>query len=387
MAATGNTAGSPGLALSMVICTLDESDSIGNVLDELRDHLNGLHYELIVVDDSADERTSDVVRGRATSDPRIRLLHRRNARGLASAAIAGWDMARGRVLGLMDGDGQHDPALLRRMLESLDVADADLAVGSRYCKGAHTGLCGFRHYLSKAGTGLTHLVAGGAVTDPLSGLFMFTRQWLGEVRDGLSGLGFKVLIDVATAGKRTPKVVEVPTALRTRVAGESKLDARVGVELLAQLAGKLTGGLVSLRFAMFAFVGATGVIVHLGMLSLLHGLAHVPFTFAQGAAILVAMTWNFFLNDLLTFHDRRLARSEVLSGLFRFYLMCAGGALINEAIATTLKNAGLAWSVAGVAGVLAGAVWNYWSVTRFTWAVGNDAADAPAPGIASIAPK
>ena len=117
--------------LSLVICTLDESGSIGPVLRETLDHLQGVDVEIIVVDDSADERTADAVRACARQDRRILLLRRQGERGLATAAAAGWAMARGRVLGLMDGDGQHDPAVLPQLLAGLETKGADIAVASR----------------------------------------------------------------------------------------------------------------------------------------------------------------------------------------------------------------------------------------------------------------
>jgi hypothetical protein len=89
--------------LSLVICTLDEAASIGAVLDQARSALAGRAFEIIVVDDSADEATGDAVRAAAADDPRIRLIRRAGARGLASAAIDGWDAAGGDILAIMAG--------------------------------------------------------------------------------------------------------------------------------------------------------------------------------------------------------------------------------------------------------------------------------------------
>lgn len=103
----------------MVVCTLDEHEAIGGVLDDVIADLPGVSHEIIVVDDSLDDATAQVVLGRARRHPAIRLIRRNGAGGLASAAIAGWDAARGETLAIMDGDGQHDPRLIRRMLERM----------------------------------------------------------------------------------------------------------------------------------------------------------------------------------------------------------------------------------------------------------------------------
>lgn len=352
--------------LSLVICTLDEAGSIGPVLREALGHLAGVEVEIIVVDDSTDERTADAVRACARLDPRILLLRRRGERGLATAAAAGWAMARGRVMGLMDGDGQHDPAVLPQLLAGLEAEGADIAVASRYAPGARTGLTGFRHGLSRCGTLLTQAVTGTPTTDPLAGLFLFRREWLDEARPRMSPVGYKVLLDLALSGRRAPKVFETPTMLRSRLAGESKLDMRVIAELAAQLVEKRTGGLLSARFVMFGAVGATGVVVNVGLLSGLVA-AGADFWVAQAASVAAAMSSNFALNNLLTFRDRRLTGAAFWRGLLAFYAACTGGALINQGVGMGLHALHAPAVIAGLSGALLAALWNYSAASTMAW--------------------
>lgn len=369
--------------LSLVICTLDEADSIGPVLRETLAELGEVNVEIIVVDDSADERTADAVRACAGRDRRILLLRRQGERGLATAAAAGWAMARGRVLGLMDGDGQHDPAVLPRLLAGLRDEGADIAVASRYTAGAHTGLTGFRHALSRSGTLLTRLVTGTPTTDPLAGLFLFRREWLEEAAPRMSPVGYKVLLDLALSGRRTPKVFETPTALRSRLAGQSKLDARVMAELAAQLIEKRTGGLVSARFALFGAVGSTGVIVNVALLAALAA-AGMDYWAAQALSVVAAMSSNFALNNLLTFRDRRLAGGRFWRGLAAFYVACTGGALINQAAGMSLHAVQVPAVLAGLAGALLAAVWNYTAASSLAW--GRKPQRGASTGVARMAP-
>lgn len=352
--------------LSLVICTLDESESIGPVLREALGHLAHVDVEILVVDDSADERTADVVRTCAREDRRIRLVRRQGERGLAAAAAAGWAQARGRLLGLMDGDGQHDPATLPKLLAGLQAEGADIAVASRYAPGAHTGLTGFRHRLSQGGTLLAKLVTGTPTTDPMAGLFLFRREWLDEAGPRMSPVGYKVLLDLALSGRRTPKVFETPTALRSRLGGESKLDLRVIAELGAQLVEKRTKGLLSARFVMFGAVGASGVVVNVGLLAALEAIG-APFWAAQAGAVAAAMSSNFVLNNLLTFRDRRLAGAAFWRGLAAFYVACGAGAVINQIAGMTLHALHAPTLLAGVAGALLAAVWNYSAASSLAW--------------------
>lgn len=351
--------------LSLVICTLDEAESIGNVLSEVEAILAWIPHETLVVDDSADEATANAVRASAASLPSVRLVRRKGSRGLASAAIAGWDEARGNVLAIMDGDGQHDPRLLPEMLQR--IASVDIVVASRYAEREPSGLSGWRHAGSRISTLATFATLGVYSTDPLSGLFMMRRGWYRIARDRLSGVGFKILVDILASGQGRPALAEIQTALRPRIGGNSKLDARIVVELIALLVEKRTGGLVPARFCLFAMIGATGLGVHLSALSALIVAADLSFWLAQALGTFCAMTSNFFLNNGLTFRDQRLSGAAMLQGLVTFCLCCSGGALVSQVVGSALNGFGINWAVAGLAGAVTAAVANFLAAKRATW--------------------
>lgn len=352
--------------VTVVICTLDEHEAIGGVLDDVIADLAGVRHEIIVVDDSLDDATAQVVLGRARRHPTVRLIRRNGGGGLASAAIAGWDVARGETLAIMDGDGQHDPRLIRRMLERMAQGAADVVVASRYLDDNGSGLSGLRHWGSLAGVMASSLLLGLRLADPLSGCFVMTRAWYETARPRLSGLGFKILIDVVASTRHRPRLEQVPTALRPRVGGLSKLDLRVVFDLLALLVEKRTGGALSARMTQFMFVGVTGLLVHLTVLSTGRALG-APFWLGQSSAIFLAMNWNFMLNNGLTFRDHRLHGRALWQGLVSFYVACLSGAVISEVGGAGLHALGVPWFAAGVAGAVAGAFWNYRAVQRLTW--------------------
>lgn len=352
--------------VSVVICTLDEHEAIGGVLDDLVADLADIRHEIIVVDDSADDRTAQVVRSRAVFNPDVRLVRREGAGGLASAAIAGWDVARGEVLAIMDGDGQHDPALVGRMVRRMARTPVDVVVASRYLGAGGSGLEGYRHWISRAGVRVSGLLLGLRLADPMSGCFVMTRAWYEAVRPRLSGLGFKILIDIVASDRRRPALLQIPTALRPRAGGVSKLDLRVAFDLLALLVEKRTGGALPARMTQFLFVGLTGLLVHLLVLATGRGLG-APFWLDQSLAILMAMSWNFMLNNGLTFRDRRLRGAALWQGLLSFYAACLGGAVVSEAVGAGLHTLDVPWFAAGTAGAVLGAFWNYGAVQRLTW--------------------
>jgi dolichol-phosphate mannosyltransferase len=366
----------------VIICTLNEHEAIGGVLDAVGADLADITHEIIVVDDSTDDRTAQVVEERVRRQSSVRLIRRVGATGLASAAIAGWDAARGQTLAVMDGDGQHDHRLIGAMLRKMDETDAELVVASRYLESADGGLRGLRHLISRSGINLTGALLGLRLADPMSGCFLMRRDWFEAVRPRLAGVGFKILVDVAASHHRHPRTAQIPTALLARAGGESKLDLRVMADLAALLVEKRTGGAISARMSLFLAVGASGLVAHLAVLAASRQ-ADLPFWLGQTCAILAAMTWNFGLNNVLTFRERRLSGAALLPGLFSFYAACLAGALVSEAAGAGLNAVGAPWALAGVAGAMLGAAWNYHASKRLTWRAPDVAA---APEAAAVAP-
>ena len=354
--------------LTVVVPTFNERANVGPLVDLLDAALQGVRWEVLFVDDDSPDGTADAVRALARDDARVRCLQRIGRRGLSSACIEGVMASSAPYVAVMDADLQHDETLLPGMLEKLRADAADVVVGSRYMSGGSTGdLASGRVWISRIASGLGQLVLRARVTDPMSGFFMLTRAYFDRVAHDLSGKGFKILLDLLASGRRDVRVAELPYRMRARQHGDSKLDTMVVWEYLVLIADKLFGRYVPVRFVLFVGVGMTGVAVHLLTLGLLHRLLGVGFLVAQACATLLAMTSNYFLNNVFTYHDQRLRGWAVLRGLLTFYLACSIGAVINVEFADFLYQRAFPWFVAGFLGAIAGAVWNYAVTATFTW--------------------
>ena len=118
--------------------------------------------------------------------------------------------------------------------------------------------------------------------------------------------GYKILLDLIASANPKPRLLELPYTFKSRRHGESKLDTLVAWEYLTLLLDKLVGRWVPIRFIMFAGVGGLGVFVHMAVLSALYVTGMQSFFFGQSEATVAAMTFNFFMNNLLTCEMRTI---------------------------------------------------------------------------------
>jgi len=357
-----------GPELTVVIPTLNERDNIEPLVDLLDAALDEVSWEAIFVDDDSADGTAERIREISRRDRRVRCLQRVGRRGLTTACIEGALAASAPYIAVMDADMQHDEKLLPRMLAILKSEPIDLVVGSRYIAGGGIGRWhGGRAKLSVFATHLSRIVCKAEIADPMSGFFMLRREALEGALRRLSGQGFKILLDILASSPRPLRFKELPYVFRERQRGESKLDALATWEFVMLIADKLIGHIVPVRFALFAFVGGIGLVIHMSTLWFALTVAGAAFDPAQASAAVVAMTSNFFVNNLFTYRDRRLHGFALVRGLLTFYAICAFGTIANVGIAGYIFSTNEIWWLAGLAGVIVGSVWNYAVSSVFTW--------------------
>ena len=357
-----------GPELTLVIPTLNERDNIGPLVDLLDAVLEAVSWEVIFVDDDSPDGTAERIHEIGRRDRRVRCLQRLGRRGLTTACIEGALAASATYIAVMDADMQHDENLLPQMLAMLKSGSADLVVGSRYVAGGGIGgLDAARANMSAFATRLSRIICKAEIADPMSGFFMLRRDVLEGALRRLSGQGFKILLDILASSPRSLRIRELPYNFRERQHGESKLDTLVVWEYMMLIADKLIGHIIPVRFALFAFVGGIGLFIHMSVLWWGLTVAGAAFNMAQTSATIVAMTANFFINNLFTYRDRRLRGLAVLRGLFTFYAICTLGAVANVGIAGYVFSRNEVWWLAGLAGVVVGSVWNYAISSVFTW--------------------
>lgn len=356
--------------LAVIVPSYNERDNVELLYEKVAAALGDTVWEMIVVDDDSPDGTADVVNELSRVYANIRCLRRFGRRGLASACIEGMAVTSAPYVAVIDADLQHDEAILPEMLRKA-LAGADLVVGSRFAEGgsAGDGLSSTRLSGSNFANKLAGMIAGQAVSDPMSGFFLIRREAALKAAPKLSSDGFKILIDLIVTSARMGApldVAEVPYTFRPRHAGESKMSPLVVIQYLGLWFSKLTNGALPPSFLLFGLVGGTGVVVHLAVLAAFTA-AGSGFVVSQIAATLIAMAWNFVLNNNLTYADRKLRGTRLITGFLSFCAICALGGIANISVANAIYQWDHQTFIAGLSGAVMSSVFNYAVTRAFTW--------------------
>ncbi len=337
--------------LSVIVPTLNERGNIRSVVESLDAALQGISWEVIFVDDFSSDGTPEAVRAIAAVDRRVRLIERHNRRGLSSAVVEGALAAAADIIAVMDGDLQHDETLLPRLFAVVANGEA-------------------RKKLSQTGIRLSNVAFGLDMSDPLTGFFVVRRDVVVRALPRLSEVGFKILLDILTAAEPRPRVVELPFSFRERAYGESKLSKRVLYDFFLFMIEKKLRPIIPLpaQFLSFSMINAVGILVHIAVYTLLTSSA-VAFGQAQLIATLVAMAFNYYVNNELTYSQNRLTGNAFYLGFVVFALVCSVGVIANVSVAVMMHDryGDMAELVPVVFGALVSVVWNYGATRYFVW--------------------
>lgn len=362
----------PATEVTVVIPTFCEVGNVAAMVERLDAALSGIGWEAVFVDDDSPDGTADEVRRIARDDKRIRVIQRIGRRGLSTACLEGICAASADFAVVIDGDGQHDETLIRAMVaQRRRPIPPDVVIGSRFIDGGGTGDWDAGRVAKSAfATRLARRVSKVDMSDPMSGFFGIDTRLARSLAPSVSGIGFKILLDLVTAADRRLEIVELPYTFRTREVGESKLDHVVALEYLLSLYARTPlARLIPLRFAMFCMVGCLGLGVHMAVMWALFANGLAGFTASVIAATLTAITANFLLNNALTYSDRRLKGARAMArGWLSFAAVCGVGAIANIGAASWLHEwRDGSWELSALAGAGVAIIWNFALSGRFTW--------------------
>jgi dolichol-phosphate mannosyltransferase len=269
---------------------------------------------------------------------------------------------------VMDADLQHDEKIIPDMLRHLRSGQFDLIVGSRMVdQGSADALSPGRRWISLNASKVAQWIVRSEVKDLMSGFFMLRRKTIEDMAGTLSTIGFKILVDILATSPVRLRTKEIPYTFGQRLAGQSKLDTHVALDFVLLLTDKFIGQFIPARLVLFLAIGALGVIVHLVALNLLYQSIGTSFPYSQFCAAAIAMSFNYTLNNLITYRDMRLSGVRWLLGLLEFSLISSVGIVANVGIASVLFKQDVYWGLAALAGIAIGSIWNFAMTRIYVW--------------------
>lgn len=361
--------------LTVVIPTYNEVNNISKIVEKLEKALATINYEIIFVDDNSKDGTINKIRSFEAQKPNISLLLRIGRRGLSGACIEGMLISKSKLIAVMDCDLQHDEKKLLAMVNKfLNQNCLDLVIGSRHSENGKSkdGFNKIRKLGSDLAIFLTKKLLRIQTTDPMSGFFMVKKDSLVQIINNLQPNGFKILADIIACSNRTTKkwaIAEVGYEFKKRTSGQSKMSIIIILEFLGLILSHLTRGILSIRFILFGMVGLSGVFVQLFFTFLCLNFFIQPYIIAHSMGVLMAMTSNYYFNNLLTYKDRSLSGYLFFKGLVSFYVICSAGALANIGMAKLLYDYTEIWFLSSLMGAILGAIWNFIFSSIFTWKI------------------
>jgi dolichol-phosphate mannosyltransferase len=206
-------------------------------------------FELLIVDDGSPDGTATKVKElQVQYSSQLHIQERKGQLGLGTAYIHGfkWALEKGYdYIFEMDCDFSHDPKDLVRLLEACENG-ADLAVGSRYCKGGKVSNWPLgRILMSYFASVYVRIVLWFPVKDTTAGFKCYKRKVLETIAlDEVRFMGYAFQIEMKyRAYRKGFKIVEVPIMFTDRVLGVSKMSTKIFKEAFL--------GVLQMRFAKY----------------------------------------------------------------------------------------------------------------------------------------
>jgi dolichol-phosphate mannosyltransferase len=341
---------------SIVVPTYREAENLPFLIERVesvRDS-HGLDFELLIMDDNSQDGSEKVIEKLAKSW--VKFIVRTQNRGLSPAVLDGIRLAKHPIIIVMDADLSHPPETIPKLIYELNTG-ADFAVGSRFADGGTTdddwGL--FRWLNSRVATLMALPLT--TIKDPMSGFFALRRETFAAGKD-FNPIGYKIGLELMVKC-RCRRIVEIPIHFSDRTRGHSKLSFKEQLKYIQHLRRLYISKYGNWsHLAQFLVVGALGVVVNLGILSVCLNLG-IRKEISLALGIIISMLTNFALNRRFSFSFAR--HQSWLRQLIGFVAACSIGAMVNYAVALGINRMfpQLKFQIAVLLGIIAGMGFNF----------------------------
>ncbi len=354
------------MKISIIIPTYKEKENIPKLFDRTFKVLKNkkIDFEIVVVDDDSRDGIVEVINKYIKNYP-LKLIVRKEERGLASACVEGFKSASGDIILVMDGDLQHPPEKIPEFISSLEKG-AEIAIGSRYIEGGGVGKWSITRKIVSRGASILANVFFSEIKDikdKESGFFAFKKNVIKNVK--LKPKGYKILLEILVLGKYN-KVQEIGYEFGKRYAGESKLGVRTIFSYLLHLIRLLWVSGKFIKIIKFCIVGILGVFVNLGILYLLTAIG-LYYLISGAISIEISVLTNFFLNRAWTFKEEA-KHVDIKKSIIKDHATRFIGIVINFLslyIFTEILE--MFYILSMLIGIILSTIWNFIGNSKWVW--------------------
>ncbi len=378
---------------TVIIPTYNEAGNIHKAIDKLQrvfSNITSWKMQILVVDDNSPDKTFKIVQEKQQEFENLHLLINKNKGGLGAAYLRGMKHAfeelRSDIIFEFDADLSHDPQKIPEFLDEIEKG-FDMVVGTRYKKGGSIpsswGL--HRKFLSVVGNlFIRTILTNFSISDWTTGFRAITKKTYEliapeMVGERFSGYTFQIGFLYKAVQKKL-KIGEVPFNFVDRTIGKSKLGPEYIINNIIFLTKTRLQEFFSSRVFKFLVVGSIAAGVQLVSLEIFR--LFVTYLVANILSIETAIIFNFVINNIWTFSDRKLKKREIPFKFIQFNLTSAGSIIIQMIIAFLgMTFIGLVdlfvipiinyqldtGPVFSAIGIIVGMFWNFFAYNFFIW--------------------
>ena len=220
---------------SIIIPVLNEEKNLSKLIPEIFNRLKTINFELIIVDDNSEDNTSILIRKLKRKN--LRYFVRKKDKDLSRACIYGFNKSKFKNILVMDGDFQHKPKDILKLIFYFEKNKADVIVGTRNLfKKNDNSLSFLRINASRILVLFVSFFLGKKTKDPMSGFFLFKKELFENAKKNLLKDGYKILLDlIYTKENDKKKILDVPINFNSRKKGESKMKFSIIIRLIKMI--------------------------------------------------------------------------------------------------------------------------------------------------------
>ena len=228
------------MKFSIVIPVFNESKNLPLLINQIYKILKSKKFELIIVDDNSNDETKYIMK--KIKRKNMKFFIRKKDRDLTKSCVFGFEKSKYKNILVMDGDLQHRPIDILKLLKVYENRKADFVIGTRklFEKKEHN--LGFlRLSASRLLILIVNFFLGRKTSDPMSGFFIFKKKIYTDNKNKLFNRGYKILMDLIYTDNKKRAIFDVGINFDTRKKGISKMNFKILIYLINMIIYKFYG--------------------------------------------------------------------------------------------------------------------------------------------------